>query len=97
LNEQEKHSIWVEREELEREIKKHIEYLEKAKGEKFNKKKSHQNDLLYQITEKEKLKNKEIHDRALEERTGKLLEIEYLRKIDDYKQLQLKKVIFFYK
>ncbi len=95
MNEQEKLSIVKEREELEREIKKHMENIEKAKLEKFNRKKNHQNDLLYQITEKDKLKNKEIHDRALEERTAKMLELEYLRKIEDYKQLQLKKVNLF--
>lgn len=93
LNEQDKLSIVKEREELEREIKKHMENIERAKSENFNRKKNHQNDLLYQISEKEKIKNKEIHDRALEERTAKLLEMEYLRKIEEYKHLQLKKVI----
>lgn len=95
MNEQEKLSIVKEREELEREIKKHMENIEKAKTQNFSRKKNHQNDLLYQISEKEKLKNKESHDRALEERTAKLLEIEYLKKIEDYKYLQLKKVINF--
>lgn len=93
MNEQEKLLIVKEREELEKEIKKHMENIEKAKTENFNRKKSHQNDLLYQISEKEKFKNKEVHDRALEERTAKLLEMEYLKKIEDYKQLQFKKVI----
>lgn len=95
MNEQEKLSILKEREELEKEIKKHLENVERAKTENFNRKKNHQNDLLYQISEKEKLKNKELHDKALEERGSKLLEMEYQKKIQDYKMLQFKKVIKF--
>ena len=44
-----------------------------------------QSDLIYQINEKEKTKNRENHDKLLEERTAKLLEAEYLRKIEQYK------------
>jgi len=96
LNEQEKLNILKEREELEKEIKNYMEQFEKKKNDTFNKKKGHQNDLLYQISEKEKFKNKELHDRALEERSAKILEMEYLKKIEDYKQLQNKKVYKFY-
>ncbi len=93
MNEQEKLSIVREREELEKEIKKHLENVERANTEKFNRKKSHQNDLLYQISEKEKVKDRESHDKVFEERSSKLLEMEYQKKIKDYKMLQFKKVI----
>ena len=69
-----------------------METVERITNEKFNKKKNHQGDLLYQISEKEKLKNKEVHEKLLEERSAKLLELEYQKKIEDYKQLQLRKV-----
>lgn len=72
-----------------------MENMERLKKEKFDKKKSNQNDLVYQINEKEKMRHKENHDKVLEERTAKLLEAEYLRKIEEYKQHQNRKVIIF--
>lgn len=95
MNEQEKQGITKEREDLDREVKKYMEEVERIKSEQFNKKKGHQNDLLYQITEKEKQKTKEIHDKFLEERSSKLLEIEYLKKIDEHKLVQFRKVNLF--
>lgn len=95
INEEEKKGILKEREDLENEIKKYIENVEKAKNDQYSKKKCHQNDLLYQISEKQKFRQKENHDKFLEERTAKLLELEYQKKIDDYKQMQLKKVLFY--
>ena len=71
-----------------------MELMERIKKEKFNTKKSNQNDLVYQISEKERLKSKDNHDKLLEERTAKLLEAEYLRKIEEYKIHQFKKVIY---
>ena len=68
--------------------------MERINREKFNTKKSNQNDLVYQISEKERLKTKENHDKFLEERTAKLLEAEYLRKIEEYKHHQFRKVIY---
>jgi len=66
--------------------------MERIKKEKLNRKKSNQSDLIYQINEKEKTKNRENHDKLLEERTAKLLEAEYLRKIEQYKIHQNRKV-----
>jgi hypothetical protein len=69
--------------------------MEKIKQENLNKKKYHQNDLIYQIGQKEKVKFKENHDKLLEERTAKLLEAEYVKKIEQYKFNQYRKVIYF--
>ena len=55
--------------------------MEKIKKENLQKKKSNQNDLIYQMTEKDRTKIKENHDKVLEERTTKVLEADYLRKI----------------
>ena len=70
--------------------------MERVKKAKFEKKKSNQNDLLYQIDEKDRMKVKENHDKCLEERTAKNLESEYVRKIAEYKQHQNRKVIYRY-
>ena len=69
--------------------------MEKIKQENLNRKKSHQNDLIYQIYQKEKVKFKENHDKLLEERIAKLLEAEYVKKIEQYKFNQYRKVIYF--
>lgn len=69
-----------------------MENMERIKKEKFEKKKSNQNDLIYQISEKERMRCKDNHDKFLEERTAKILEAEYLKKIEDYKQIQNRKV-----
>lgn len=66
--------------------------MERIKKEKFSIKKSNQNDLIYQIGEKDKMKNRDNHDKLLEERTAKLLEADYVRKIEQYKIIQSRKV-----
>jgi hypothetical protein len=84
-----------EREEVERQVKEHMENMERIKKEKLEIRKSNQNDLLYQISEREKIRNKENHYKFLEERTAKILEAEYIKKIEEFKQIQNRKVNFF--
>lgn len=43
--------------------------------------------------EKEKRRQKELQDKIYEERAAKLWELEYQKKIDEQKQIHLKKVI----
>lgn len=94
LTEQEKLENAREKIEVEKQVKQHLENMERIKKEKLEKRKSNQNDLIYQINEKEKMRYKDNHDKMLEERTAKILEAEYLRRIADYKQIQNKRVIF---
>lgn len=95
ISEQEKIAYAKERDEVEKQVREHMENMERIKQENLNKKKSHQNDLIYQIGEKEKLKHKETHHKLLEERNAKLLEAEYVKKIEQYKINQYKKVIYY--
>jgi len=65
------------------------------KLEEIEKRKRHQEDLRYQLEEKERFRQKEIQDKLYEERAAKLWEIEYQKKIDAQRQLHLQKVKFF--
>jgi hypothetical protein len=94
ISEQDRIAYSKEREEVEKQVREHMENMERINKENLIKKKSHQNDLVYQIGEKEKLKCKENHDKLLDERTTKILEADYMRKIEQYKYNQYKKVIF---
>ena len=82
--------------ELDNEIKKYQIACEKIKEEDALRRKNHQEDLRYQMVEKEKHRQKETQDKLYEERAAKLWEIEYQKKINDQRELHLMKVILNY-
>ena len=80
--------------ELDNEIKKYQIACEKINEEDAFRRKNHQEDLRYQMVEKEKHRQKESQDKLYEERAAKLWEIEYQKKINDQRELHLQKVNF---
>ncbi len=84
--------IQKERKELDEEIKKYQAACERIKQEDAERRKIHQDDLRYQMQEKEKFRQKENQDKLYEERAAKLWEIEYQKKIDEQRQLHFQKV-----
>ena len=75
-HETERKAIDDERRKLDDEIRKYNEAVEKIKREEAAKRKKHQDDLIYQISEKENQKKKEINDKYYDEREAKIREIE---------------------
>lgn len=88
----EREDIIKERIVLDEEIRKYNERLEEIKKEDMEKRKGHQDDLIYQMKEKDLIKKKESQDKLYEERAAKLWEIEYKKKIDDQRELHLKRL-----
>jgi hypothetical protein len=58
----------------------------------LQRKKVHQDDLRYQMMEKDKLTLKETQDKLYDERAAKLWELEYQKKINEQKEIHVKKV-----
>lgn len=92
MTQSEKSQILKERSELDNEIKTYQVACEIIKQEEASRRKKHQDDLKYQISDKEKQRQIELQDKLYEERAAKLWEIEYQKKIDEQRQLHLKKV-----
>ena len=93
-NENERKAIDEERVKLDEEIRKYNDKVEKIRKDEAVKRKKHQDDLLYQITEKDGHKKKELNDKYYEEREAKIREIEYAKKIADQRELHKKRVRF---
>ena len=92
LKEDEKNSVIQERTILDDEINKYYDKLEEINKAEANKRKQHQNQLLYQIKEKEDLRKKERQDIRYEERASQLWEKEYQNKIDEQKAIHYKRL-----
>ena len=92
LKEEEKNSIAQERTILDNEINEYYDKMEEINKAEANKRKQHQNQLLYQIKEKEDLRKKEIQDIKYEERAAKLWEKEYLDKINEQKAIHFQRL-----
>lgn len=88
----EKQKILQERQILDEEIRKFNERVEQIKIEDSLKRKSHQDDLLYQIKQKQLMKDKEQQDKIYEERAARLWEKEYQNKINTQKELHIKRL-----
>jgi hypothetical protein len=88
----EREDILKERIVLDEEIRKYNERLEEIKREDLEKRRGHQDDLIYQMKEKDLIKKKENQDRLYEERAAKLWEIEYKKKIDEQREIHLKRL-----
>ena len=92
LKEEEKNSIAQERTILDNEINEYYDKMEEINKAEANKRKQHQNQLLYQIKEKEDLRKKEIQDIKYEERAAQLWEKEYLDKINEQKAIHFQRL-----
>jgi len=90
--ENERKAIDEERKKLDEEIKKYNDAVDKIRKDEAVKRKKHQDDLLYQIGEKDVQKKKEINDKHYEEREAKVREIEYAKKIALQREIHLKKL-----
>ncbi len=96
MKEEEIQKIIKEREELDKEIKNYQVACEKIKEEDLVRRKKHQDDLKYQMAEKEKQRQKDVQDKLYEERAAKLWEMEYQKKIGEQRILHKQKVYNFY-
>ena len=92
LKEEEKNSIANDRKVLDEEINQYYDKLEEINKAEALKRKQHQNQLLYQIKEKEDLRKKERQDVLYEERAAQLWEKEYQNKINEQKALHLQRL-----
>ena len=92
LKEVEKNSIANDRKVLDEEINQYYDKLEEINKAEALKRKQHQNQLLYQIKEKEDLRKKERQDVLYEERAAQLWEKEYQNKINEQKALHLQRL-----
>lgn len=77
---------------LEKEISDYNKKLEDIKIAEAIQRKAHQDDLKYQMREKELFREKEKQDQIYEERAAKLWEIEYLKKINAQKEIHMKRL-----
>ena len=92
LREEEKKQIAKERDILDNEILQYNKKIEEINREAAQRRKEHQNELLYQISEKENQKLKELQDKRYEERAAQLWEMEYQKKINQQREIHLKKL-----
>lgn len=92
LREEEKKQIAKERDILDNEILQYNQKIAEINREAAQRRKEHQNELLYQISEKENQKLKELQDKRYEERAAQLWEMEYQKKINQQREIHLKKL-----
>ena len=92
LKEDEKNAILEERKQVDKAIDDYYNQVEEINKIEAGKRKSHQNQLLYQIKEKEDLRKRERQDVKYEERAAQLWEIEYQQKINEQKALHMQRL-----
>lgn len=92
VRDEERKQIELERVVLDEEIKRYNERLEEIKREDAKIRKMHQGELIYQISEKEHQRRRELQDKLYEERAAQLWEIEYQKKINEQKEIHLTKL-----
>jgi hypothetical protein len=92
IKEDEKNAIKEYRKQVDNEIDEYYEKLDEINKAEAIKRKQHQNQLLYQIKEKEDLKKRERQDALYEERAAQLWEKEYQEKIKEQRALHLQRL-----
>ena len=92
IKEDEKNAIKEDRKQVDKEINEYYDKLEQINKAEAIKRKQHQNQLKYQIKEKDDLRKRERQDVLYEERAAQLWEKEYQQKIDEQKALHLKRL-----
>ena len=90
--ENEKNIIKQERKDLDQKVNEYYNYLEEIKKNEAEKRKTHQQQLRYQIQEKERLRKREMQDILYEERAAQLWEQDYQNKINEQRALHLKRL-----
>ena len=90
--ENEKNIIKQERKDLDQKVNEYYNYLEEIKKNEAEKRKNHQQQLRYQIQEKERLRKREMQDILYEERAAQLWEQDYQNKINEQRALHLKRL-----
>ena len=90
--ENEKNIMKKERTDLDQKVNEYYDYLEQIKKNEAEKRKNHQNQLKYQIEEKDRLRKREMQDILYEERAAQLWEQDYQNKINEQRQLHLKRL-----
>ena len=93
IKEDEKNAIIEDRKQVDKEINEYYDKLEEINKAEAMKRKVHQNQLLYQIKEKEDLRKRERQDVLYEERAAQLWEKEYQEKINEQKALHIKRLM----
>ena len=92
LLEDEKNRKIQEREDLDQKINDYYDYVEQINKAEAEKRKNHQNQLRYQIKEKEQLRKREMQDVLYEERAAQLWEQDYQNKINEQKALHIQRL-----
>ena len=90
--ENEKNIIKQERKDLDQKVNDYYNYLEEIKKNEAEKRKNHQQQLRYQIQEKERLRKREMQDILYEERAAQLWEQDYQNKINEQRALHFKRL-----
>ena len=90
--ENEKNIIKQERKDLDQKVNDYYNYLEQIKKNEQEKRKNHQNQLRYQIEEKDRLRKREMQDVLYEERAAQLWEQDYQNKINEQRALHLQRL-----
>ena len=90
--ENEKNIMKQERKDLDQKINDYYDYLEQINKSEAEKRKMHQNQLRYQIQEKEQLRKREMQDVLYEERAAQLWEQDYQNKINEQKSLHYQRL-----
>ena len=93
IREDEKNAIIEDRKQVDKEIDDYYNKLEEINKAEAVKRKQHQNQLLYQIKEKDDLRKRERQDVLYEERAAQLWEKEYQEKINEQKALHIKRLM----
>lgn len=96
VTEQEKANLKKERDFIDNEMKKYVDEVKRIKEEERLKKNKHQDDLIYQIQLKEKDRLIEKQNKLYDERAAQMWEMEYQKKINEQRQIQMERVLFYF-
>ena len=90
--ENEKNMMLQERKDLDEKINNYYDYLEQVSKNEAERRKNHQDQLRYQIQEKENLRKREMQDVLYEERAAQLWEQDYQNQINEQRALHLQRL-----
>ena len=90
--ENEKNMLQQERKDLDQKVNDYYNYLEQIKKNEAEKRKNHQNQLRYQMEEKDRLRKREMQDILYEERAAQLWEQDYQNKINEQRALHFQRL-----
>ena len=91
-SEEEKKQILKERQILDEQIRQYNAKVEQLKREDFKRKKAHQDELKYQMKEKNMIQERQRQQDLYEQRAAQLWEMEYQKKINEQKMLHMQRL-----